>query len=94
MRLAAFLTLILSVVGCVQFPEIDDATGQAAKEADYPDLIPFDTLLTSTEAPQTEAADTQAQLEARVSGLQARAAGLRGSVLSGQERNRLEEEVQ
>ncbi|WP_299776842.1 hypothetical protein [uncultured Roseobacter sp.] len=94
MRLAAFLILILGVVGCVQFPEIEDATGQAAREADFPDLIPFDPLLTSTETRQSKTEETQAQLEARVSGLQARAAGLRGSVLSGEERNRLEDEVQ
>ncbi|MDW3182164.1 hypothetical protein [Roseobacter sp.] len=94
MRLAALLILILGTVGCVQFPEIDDATGQAARDADFPDLIPFDPLLASTEASQTESAGTQDQIEARVTGLQARAAGLRGSVLSSQERNRLEEEVQ
>lgn len=94
MRLAFLLSLIAAVAGCVQFPEVEDATGRAAEEADYPDLIPFDPLLDAIDTSEADTAQTQAQLEARASGLQARAATLRGTVLSGEDRRRLEDEVQ
>ena len=94
MRPAILLILCLGLAACVHFPEIAPATSQKARDADYPDLIPFDPLLAAQNTALDETAEMEAQLEARVSGLQARAATLRRSVLSGQDRSRLEEDVQ
>ncbi|WP_300058373.1 hypothetical protein [uncultured Roseobacter sp.] len=94
MRLAALCFLLITAAACVQFPEIDDATDEVARDADYPDLVPLDTIPASSVDAQTEREDTQATLEARVSGLQARAARLRGSVLSSDDRTRLDTDVE
>ncbi|WP_298971322.1 hypothetical protein [uncultured Roseobacter sp.] len=94
MRVLALLILPLSLAGCVQFPEIDDATGQVAEQADYPDLVPLEPVLGALPTTTGDSDETQAQLEARVSGLKARANGLRGPVLSDGDRARLEEDLQ
>lgn len=94
MRLAALMILSLSLAGCVQFPEIEEATGAAAEQADFPDLVPFDQLPQPIPTDQTGNAETQEQLEARVRRLEARAAALQGGVLSEEDRNRLEEGVE
>ncbi|MCV3271203.1 hypothetical protein [Roseobacter sinensis] len=94
MRLAALCLPLIFCAACVQFPEVDDATDQTARDADYPDLIPLDGVPPPSTEAQTERDETQAALEARVSGLQARAAGLRGAVLSGDDRSRLDDKIE
>lgn len=93
MRLAP-LVLVLPFAACVQFPEIDDATDQVARDAAYPKLIPLDTVPQSSAQDLTDQQEVQERLEQRVSGLQARAARLRGGVLTTEDRARLDDEVE
>lgn len=94
MRLTPLLILTACIAGCVQFPEIDDATDPRVEQADYPTLVPLDPILASVAAPAPETAETEAELEARIAGLRARAARLRGAGLSSADRNRLDQDVQ
>ncbi|GFE52361.1 hypothetical protein So717_41140 [Roseobacter cerasinus] len=93
MRLAP-LVLVLPFAACVQFPKIDDATDQAARDAAYPKLIPLDTIPQSSAQDLTDQQEVQESLEQRVSSLQARAARLRSGGLTPEERARLDDKVE
>jgi len=79
----------LALAGCTQFPELDQRVTGALDAAEYPALVPVDPLLATATAGRVDVAQTQGALEGRVARLRARAARLRGSVLSGRERQRL-----
>tara|TARA_R110000787_G_scaffold248421_2_gene353967 strand:+ start:2643 stop:3017 length:375 start_codon:yes stop_codon:yes gene_type:complete len=85
---------LLALSACTQFPALDRTITPALENADYPALVPIDPLLASATAGRVDAAQTEAALAARVAGLRARAARLRGSVLSGRERQRLAQGLQ
>ncbi|WP_187428619.1 hypothetical protein ROLI_012870 [Roseobacter fucihabitans] len=89
MRLPVLVLLCALLAGCVQFPEIDDATGPIARDAAYPDLISLDSIADVLNGPGEVPLDTQDQLDARVSGLKSRADRLRAPVLDESERARL-----
>ena len=88
------LPLLLAVAGCTQFPALDRTITPQMEAAPYPDLVPLEPLLAQLQSTGTDPEATQAQLTARVDALRRRAARLRGSVLSGQERQRLAEGLQ
>ncbi len=94
MRLIALACFLVTTAACVQFPEIDDATDQVARDADYPELIPLDRIPVPSQEAQADRAETQATLEARVRGLQSRAADLRRAVLSSGDRARLDDQIE
>lgn len=81
----AFATL----AGCTQFPELDHTRPLAGDDVGFPALVPVEPLLAQATAGRIDPARTQTGLEGRVARLQARAARLRGSVLSGSARQRL-----
>lgn len=82
--------LLAAVAGCTPFPDLDFTQTAALEAAPYPTLVPIEPILASVDAAPTDAATETAALNARVAGLRARANRLRGSVLSGAERNRLQ----
>jgi hypothetical protein len=82
---AAFVATLGFAGGCTQFPELDRTLTPTLAAQDYPDLVP----LASAQSTTVEPAQTNAALDARISALKARAARLRGNVLSGAERQRL-----
>lgn len=84
-------TLAALLAGCTQFPQLDRTISPAAAAADYPELVPVGPLLARAEAGRVNVPATQANLEGRVARLKARAARLRGTVLSGREKQRLQE---
>lgn len=86
MVLLASLTL---TGACTQFPQLDHTVTPELANADYPMLVPLGTVLAATKTSSIEPAQATAAIDARVSALKARAARLRGSVLSGAERQRL-----
>lgn len=86
--------LVLALSACTQFPTLDRTITPDLAEAEYPALVPLDPLLAQATAGRVDAQATQAQLAARVARLRTRAARLRGSVLSGRERQRLREGLQ
>ncbi len=90
MTRATFLALLaLALTACTQFPELDSTITPELEAAEYPDLVPVEPLLAQARAGRVDPQQTEAALLGRVSRLRARAARLRGSVLTGRERQRL-----
>lgn len=79
----------LAVGGCTQFPDLEHTQDAATARADYPALIPIEPLLARAEAPGPDPAESQAQIDARLAGLRARADRLRGSIMTEAEKQRL-----
>ena len=79
------------LVGCTQFPSLDRTLTPTLQNAEYPALVPVEPLLAQAAQGRVDPAATTSALQGRVARLRARAAGLRGSVLSGRERQRLRE---
>ena len=82
---------LLGASACTQFPQLDRTITPQLENADYPALVPVEPLLAQAKAGQVDPVQTESQLQGRLSRLRARAARLRGSVLSGRERQRLRE---
>lgn len=96
-RVHPFLVLLatLSLVGaCAEFPALERTITPELTAADYPALVPLGPVLASAQSVGTEPVQATATIDGRVSALKARAARLRGSVLSGRERQRLEKGLQ
>lgn len=85
------LVAVLALGACTQFPELDDTISPELERADFPALVPVEPLLATAAAGRVDPVQTEAALLGRLSRLRARAARLRGSVLSGRERQRLSE---
>ena len=87
-----FATLALATLGaCTQFPELDSTVTPELAAAPYPDLVPVEPLLAQATAGRVDPVQTEAALQGRLSRLRVRAARLRGSVLTGRERQRRRE---
>jgi len=87
---ALLLTLCLSA--CSQFPALDENTTAQTRRAPYPDLVPAEDLHAQVaEARVTD--QTTLSLEARVAALRARAVRLRGTVIDGTSRRRLDHKI-
>ncbi|WP_238937759.1 hypothetical protein [Sulfitobacter mediterraneus] len=85
---------LLFAAGCTTFPQLDDSIRPEVRDADYATLVPLSTLQTSTDPIRIDPAQTQAELNGRLAGLRARADRLRGTVLTGREKQRLQEGLQ
>lgn len=89
--LCLLLLAAASLAGCTQFPELDRTQTAQLEAAEYPPLVSLDQILAQAQAPQAEPAQTQSNLDGRLSGLRARANRMRGAVLTEQEKRRLDE---
>lgn len=87
----AITALAVTLGGCTQLPALDGTITPEMEAADFPEFEPMPALLSRAKASRTNPGAEQAQLNARVAALRARAARLRKSVLSGPERVRLRE---
>jgi hypothetical protein len=85
------LILLCLAAGCTQFPALDRTLTPELQDADYPELVPLGPVLASAQRSGADPARQNTAIDSRVAALQARAARLRGSVLNGAERVRLEE---
>ncbi len=74
--------------GCVAFPQLDHAISPAARQADYPKLVPMDQITTVAAQSRIEPG-AFVSLQTRVSRLKVRAAALRRPVLDHATRARL-----
>jgi hypothetical protein len=88
------LLVTAGLAACTQFPDLDRTISPEVASADYPALVPLEPLLAAAIVGRVDARQTQAELEARVARLRARATRLRGSVLTGREKQRLAEGLQ
>ncbi|WP_323784970.1 hypothetical protein [Thalassovita sp.] len=74
---ALFIALSLTgLTGCADFPDLDDRIEPAARQADFPALLPLEPILAAN-AQSAITEDTDAALQARAGALRARAARLR-----------------
>ncbi|MGC1495067.1 MAG: hypothetical protein WA790_04605 [Sulfitobacter sp.] len=80
---------LLALSACTQFPALDRTLTPQLENADYPTLEPIEPLLASAHAGRVDPVQTENALNGRIARLRARAARLRGSVLSGREKQRL-----
>lgn len=92
MRLIA-LTLITCLTACTQFPELDSAVSEQAKDAEYPALVPVEGLLAQAETTRTDPDQTIQSLNARVAALRNRAKRLRNTVVDSTTRQRMKDGV-
>jgi len=86
---AAFAITASLLAGCSDFPELDAAITPAARNAGYPTLMPIDQLVAGAQVVQiTE--ETVITLQNRIGRLRGRAARLRGPVIDGATRARMQ----
>lgn len=88
MRLILFV-FPLAIFGCTQFPELDNAVSDRAKEADFPTLVPIQSLLAQSATITTPPEQTISTLTARADALRNRAARLQGEVVDANTRERM-----
>ena len=86
---AALLALLTLTGACTQFPQLDHTSSPELENSNYPMLVPLGPVLAAAQTSGIEPVQATAVIDARVNALKARAARLRGSVLSGAERQRL-----
>jgi len=82
------LGVVLALAGCAPFPQLDAAISDAARQADYPVLIPAEGLL-ARRGDGRLTAETGADLLRRANNLRARAALLRRASIDDEPRRRL-----
>lgn len=87
------LTVLLLCAGCAQFPDLDNALSEDAKNQPYPTLKPLAPLLEEAANSALPRPQTQANLTSRVTGLRARAAGLQRPVIDSTTRARMRKGV-
>ncbi|MFP7671756.1 hypothetical protein ACG74X_00220 [Marivita sp. S0852] len=87
-----WIVLGVTVSACAQFPDVDAALAKGNSDAEYPELLPFEALLSAEDPklPDTE----DAALQARADDLRRRAEGLRPAVIDRDTRERMEDGVQ
>ena len=90
-RSLASFALFAFLAGCTQFPELDRTQTAALDAAAYPDLVPIEPILARVEEPGADPVAEEAGLEGRLARLRARADRLRGTVLTREEKRRLEQ---
>lgn len=98
MKRMLFLTALCGTLtlsgACTQFPDLDRTLTPELQASDYPALVPLAPVLASAQATGVEPERATARIDGRVAALKARAERLRGSVLTGRERQRLERGLQ
>lgn len=77
------------LVGCSQFPELENVSSPGVADSPYPRLVPIDRLAADRNRASEVGAETEAALAARVARLRARADRLRGAVIDPASQNRL-----
>lgn len=87
-RRASMIMIVAVLAGCTQFPDLDSAISPGAESADYPDLVPLETLQARTTEP-TVTPSAISGIEARIANLRARAARLKGTIIDHPTRARL-----
>jgi hypothetical protein len=90
---AKYAVLSATLMGCTQFPALDGAITEQGQNAQYPDLIPVETLLALSAPSAVSPEQTASGLNARVTALRNRAARLRGPVVDTNTRRRMQNGV-
>lgn len=80
--------LILALGACARPPALESTVTDADAGAPYPRLLPLDEVLAGLPAP--DGAAEAPDLSGRIAALRARASGLRGAVVAGGARARMD----
>ena len=89
--LILFCLPLAALAGCGDVNELQDADSNYVRTADYPDLVPLETLGLAPE--DDESIDETARLKARANALRNRAQRLKGDVINDADLQRLEQGV-
>ncbi|WP_424941736.1 hypothetical protein [Aliiroseovarius crassostreae] len=90
LTMSFLIPALIGLAACSPSPEVGKPLSNVARNADYPRILPLDTLL----AQQPEEVDIPAltgSLTSRAAALRARAAALRGSIVDGGTRARMQD---
>lgn len=94
----AGLAASAALSACSTFPDLDAELSTSARAADYPALLPAETLraqvATGPIEPREQPIVAQAErIDNRADALRARAASLRGDVIEEDDRDRLDQDI-
>jgi len=78
---AAFLSLLLGLGACAEFPSLDDRISATARDAPYPRLTNIDPLLAQASTPVPATNPVAQDINARIARLTQRANTLRGPII-------------
>lgn len=87
--LISAVLFLATLAACTRFPDLDAAVTPGARTAGYPDLLPAEELRARVPEARLEE-ETPGSIEARIAGLRARAARLRGTVIDSESRSRMQ----
>lgn len=79
MRLLVLLFLCSGLLACGTLPDIPETASSIGADADYAGFVPMDQVILEQRQGDTEALETEEELEARLAGLRVRAAKLRAA---------------
>ncbi len=79
-----------ALTGCTNIPELDATVPPSLQQADYPALVPIETLLTPLPPVKDNAEDVQSDLENRRDALQDRARRLNAQIVDDESRARMQ----
>ena len=85
--------LLIALAGCATPPALDGRISAAAAAAPYPTLQPLAPLLARASAPPRITPQTTGRTQGAAAGLRDRAAALRGPVVDGATRTRMNQGV-
>ena len=77
------------VAGCTQFPELEFTQTTDVEAAEYPALVPIEPIIAEADVPGPDPERLETGTNARLAALRARASRIRGEVLTGDEKKRL-----
>lgn len=87
---AATLFLCLSLPACTQFPALEGTISPELANADYPALVPTETLTREPVTADARRAETESAVNARAAALRARANAMNsGSIVDSTTKTRL-----
>lgn len=84
--------IFVVLVGCADFPALDGAVDDTARNAGFPSLVPLDPLLAKVDqqtATSQITAASVATLDGRIAALRTKAARLRGPIIEPRVRARM-----
>lgn len=83
------VTALLTLASCTQFPELDATIAQDQANAPVPALVPLGPVIAAARTTADREAQIQPELNSRLAKLRARAARLRGPVITPADRARM-----
>ncbi len=83
------VSAFLCLSGCTNIPELDETVPKQLEKADYPQLVPIETLLIPLPAPEEQEEELRTDLTNRRDSLQSRASQLNTTVVDAETQARM-----